>query len=373
MEHEFTKTIKNVLRDIFGSKSELIYSLSPILQYLNLKTRSANRGSKSRSAYGNLYAIYVLVEDYLQKGFDTNNAYNLYEGCKFSELLKRQRELPFGEKLQNHALNHRLNQEFKKWFPTCDSLPVIRETSTKKYWFNENLLICTIEGKNYNLAQSIIQIIDEYITSKTNAFEKFINSCERISKLAEADRKEAVDFIVKLLEPNVDARLFEIVSYSILKYYYHDRTVFFGFQLNDIQEETLKLYKTGRTNANDGGIDFVMKPLGRFFQVSETTDVKKYFFDIDKIEKYPITFVIKSTKTPEQLITEIRKKAEKQYFINANVERYMSCIEEIINLQILIERFDEAVKKGYLNNVLKEVIRQSKVEFNYDLESEKEN
>ncbi|MDJ0520108.1 MAG: hypothetical protein QNJ74_28920 [Trichodesmium sp. MO_231.B1] len=86
----------------------------------------------------------------------------------------------------------------------------------------------------------------------------------------------------------IDARLFEIVSYSILKYYYHEQTVFFGFDIEDIQQENLKLYKTGRTNANDRSIDFVMKPLGRFFQVTETTDFKKFFLDIDKIEKYPI-------------------------------------------------------------------------------------
>ncbi len=30
-------------------------------------------------------------------------------------------------------------------------------------------------------------------------------------------------------------------------------------------KKKLQLYKTGRTNANDGGIDFVMRPIGRFF------------------------------------------------------------------------------------------------------------
>jgi len=46
-----------------------------------------------------------------------------------------------------------------------------------------------------------------------------------------------------------------------------------------VKEDFLILYKTGRTNANDVGIDFVMKPLGRFFQVTETLDVRKYFLD----------------------------------------------------------------------------------------------
>ncbi|MGB3514534.1 MAG: hypothetical protein WBA93_36055 [Microcoleaceae cyanobacterium] len=156
MEHEFTKVIKNVLKDICGNKSELIYSISPILQYINVKTRAANRGSKARSSFGNLYAIYVLVEDYVKKGFDESGRYISYEGSKYSELLRRQRELPFGQKLQNHALNHRLNQEFKKYFPTCDYVPVIREPSNNRYWFNENLLFCIIEEQTYNLAKIII-------------------------------------------------------------------------------------------------------------------------------------------------------------------------------------------------------------------------
>jgi len=42
-----------------------------------------------------------------------------------------------------------------------------------------------------------------------------------------------------------------------------------------------------------------MKPLGRFFQVTETVDSRKYFLDIDKIERYPITFVVKSLDTVE--------------------------------------------------------------------------
>ena len=51
------------------------------------------------------------------------------------------------------------------------------------------------------------------------------------------------------------------------------------------KRKTFTLYKTGRTNANDGGIDFVLKPLGKFLQVTETLDFKKYFrFLINLIE-----------------------------------------------------------------------------------------
>jgi hypothetical protein len=177
------------------------------------------------------------------------------------------------------------------------------------------------------------------------------------------------DFILGLLAPNVDARIFEIVSYAILKFYYHDQTVYFGFDLESVQAEDLKLYKTGRTNANDGGIDFVMRPLGRFFQVTENLDVKKYFLDIDKIERYPISFVIKSAETIDTLKQRLREGAERQYSIRAIVDKYMACVEEIINLPVLQQRFREALGQGYLREILDEIILQSKVEF-YDEESE---
>ena len=128
----------------------------------------------------------------------------------------------------------------------------------------------------------------------------------------------------------------------------------------------MKLFKTGRTNANDGGIDFVMKPLGRFFQVTETLDVKKYFLDIDKSERFPITFVVKSTETVEHLNQAIRRKAEEQYPVNAVIDKYMTCIEEIINVPTLVHRFEEAVRHGDLGEIFEEIIRQSKVEFHYE-------
>lgn len=46
---------------------------------------------------------------------------------------------------------------------------------------------------------------------------------------------------------------------------------------SSVKKYNLRLYKTGRTNANDGGIDFVLKPVGRFFQVTEVGRYDKYF------------------------------------------------------------------------------------------------
>ena len=365
MEHEFTQQIKTIVHSLFGVVADDIYTKSPLLQYLNIKTRSATRGSKARSSFANLYAVYVLVEDYLKHEFDQTGTYSNYEGAKFTDLLKRQRELPFGSKLQNHALNHRMNEEFRKYFAQVEAIPILRDAETNRYWFNEYLLKVSIGENTFNIANAVMAIIEQYIKVKQHSFEVFIHTCERLKNINRKRPDEAETFIMGLLAPSVDARIFEIVSYAILKYYYHGQTVYFGFALDTIEEENLLLYKTGRTNANDGGIDFVMRPLGRFFQVTETLDVRKYFLDIDKIEHYPISFVIKSEEPTNVLLNKLRAGAEKQYAVQAIVQKYMDCIEEVINLPLLKERFNLAMQDGYLQDILDEIIKQSKVEFNY--------
>jgi hypothetical protein len=366
MEHDFTIIIKEILEDDFGKNGQQVFQNSELIQYLNIKTVSVNRSSKARGTFGNLYAIYVLVEDYLRYKFFDNDDYSKYKGAKYLDLLERQRELPFGSKLQNHALNQRMNEEFKKYFPTCGFIPIIRVVETKRYWINENLLNVRANGEVFNIGKTILGIITKYVESKTNAFNEFIETIENLKTVENKAPEKLKDFILSLLKPNIDARIFEITSYAILKYYYLEQSIFWGWDLDNLQEENLKLYKTGRTNANDGGIDFVMKPLGRFFQVTESADVKKYFLDIDKLEKYPITFVIKSDKSEDFLMEKIYAGAMEQYGIEQVVRNYMNCIEEIINIEKLKTILESIETKGNLSAVLNEIITQSKIEFNFN-------
>ncbi len=366
IQHSFTATIKAKIGNEFPEDIEAIFQASSLLQYINLKTKSAQKGSRARGSFANLYAIYVLVEDYLTGKFHQEGGYKDYAGAQFTVLFKRQRELPFGRKLQNHALNDRLNGEFHKYFPQEQILPIIRNVATNRYWFNEKLLNVKVNKKTVSIAKIVTSIIDAYVAAKQDSFTKFIESFEGIRSLEDGvSVGTATELIKNMVAPNVDARIFEIVSYSILKYFYHHQVVFFGFDIKKLKNENLTLYKTGRTNANDGGIDFVMRPLGRFFQVTETTDVRKYFLDIDKIQRFPITFVVKSDENVTDLAANIKEKAQEQYPVTSVVQRYMECIEEIINVPILLERFEGAISKGYLNAIVDEIIRQSKVEFNY--------
>jgi len=373
MEHDFTPIISKVLAQHYGNAAQDLFEKSPLLQYINLKTVSAARGSKARSSFANLYAIFVLVEDYIAHGYHKKGDYSKYEGAQFSKLFKRQRELPFGSKLQNHGLNDRLNGEFRKFFPQVDAQPILRVVETRRYWINQKLVALSLGKKTFNIAPAIIEIINEYAKAKQASFADFIKTCEQLRDISKQRHGKIEEFVLGLLAPNVDARIFEIASYAILKFFYHDQTVYFGFQLDELEKSPLTLYKTGRTNANDGGIDFVMTPLGRFFQVTETLDVRKYFLDIDKIERYPITFVIKATESVDALLKKLHDGAERQYSIKAIVAKYMACIEEVINIPILQERFRVGVAQGYLNSIMTEIVRQSKVEFNYEEPDDEDN
>jgi hypothetical protein len=376
MKHPFTDTILDVLRRHFGDAAADLLEKSPLLQYLNIKTRSANRGSKARGAFANHYALYVLVEDYLAKGYlaGKRGQYKEYEGARFTDLFRRQRELPFGAKLQNHALNSRLNDEFAKYFPASELRPILRDQAEQRYWVNEGLLVVQVgagrERREVNIAEAVIEIINKYVEAKRSAFEQFIDACKKIAALSSEDPKGAVAFVESQLQPNVDARVFEIVSFAILKAHYGEQSIFWGWSADELQQEFLMLYKTGRTNANDGGIDFVMKPLGRFFQVTETIDVNKYFLDIDKVHRFPLTFVVKSTDSEAEVRAQLQAEAQRKYGVDAIVARYMEAVEEVINIPLLVTVFEGLVGAGKLQQIMDEIVLQSRVEFNVDDDEE---
>lgn len=370
VKHEFTKIIISIIEGYFPSLGEKVLNSSELLQYLNIKTRSANRGSKSRPAFGNHYAIYVLIEDYLNKEFHIKNGYEDYEGAQFTLLFRRQRELPFGSKLQNHALNHRLNEEFKKYFPTSPYLPILRDAKTNRYWINENLINFPIDNQQINIAEAIRDIIDAYVEARRKAFNEFMIYCQEMIDIQQQEPQRAIEFIRGLLRPNIDARVFEIVSYAVLKEYYADQLIYWGWSPDELNAEYLVLYKTGRTNANDGGIDFVMKPLGRFFQVTEIIDAGKYFLDIDKVQRYPITFVVKTELTIDKVLKKVEEQATARYKVKAIVKRYMESVEEVINIPELMRRFDAVLERNRGAEVIEEIVLQSRIEFN--LESEEQ-
>lgn len=151
-----------------------------------------------------------------------------------------------------------------------------------------------------------------------------------------------------------EARIFEIISYAILKNYYK----------NELEEKYLELYKTGRTNANDGGIDFVMRPLGRFFQVTEVNHYDKYLLDIDKVLHFPLTFVIKTKSTKEKISKDFEKYiSQKSRGMKVIQERYKKAVEEIITINELVEWL-EKLDNDSINSLIQDIDLYYRLELN---------
>lgn len=362
--------VKDIVIRIFGEKDgNFIIKNATLIKYLTNKTTSVNSSSKSRGSFANLYALYVLIEDYINGNYHISENYDKYDGMMFSDALKRQRELPFGDKLQNHALNSRCNDEFKKFFNSSTSeVPILRNLDTKKYRINENLLIVSTPLNKFNLAEVIIEIINKYMELKIEGFQLFFSKLEGIKSSYHENPTAAKTFILNALSPEVDARIFEIVSFAILKYHYMKKHVIFGFDKGSLKSHPLILYKTGRTNANDGGIDFIMIPTGRIFQVTEVLDFKKYFLDIKKINRFPITFVVKQMITPDAAKKHIVTTAKSLYSDPIILDHYLSCFEEIITIPTLEQYLDETIISGQLELLIDELILQCKVEYNITTE-----
>jgi hypothetical protein len=285
-----------------------------VYQYLIKDTKASDRGSKSRRSLATLYALYVLCNTW-------NN--NQREGTSFTALMEEMRQLPFGSKLQNHALDNRLNDKIRRGFGASDLLLPVQPMPGKKRKISPEFL--TQHGMNADSAALFItRAIDLYVAEITENQNAFLTEIE-----GAASASEILEFVEKSWHPNADARLFEVVSYSVLKLYYARLTV----KIND-EVKPYELFKTGRTNANDGGIDFVLRPEGRFFQVTEVLDFKKYFLDFDKTNKFPISFVIKTLKTPDDAFNTIRNKALKS-MEEAVADSYMALFEEIITVPTL--------------------------------------
>ncbi|MDZ5148588.1 restriction endonuclease [Clostridium perfringens] len=359
------KFILDILKKNYPEKYEDVYNKSYLIQYIDKKTNSVGKSSKARPSFANLYAIYVLVEDYLKNGYYNSGKYiKEYDGMIFSKAFKRQRELPFGEKLQNHALNNRCNHEFSKYFNKVTSeLPIVINQSESRYFINEKLLLIKLSGEIIDISKIIIEIIDRYVELKKEKFDDFFEKCSTFSKSYMYNEQEAIQFIESNLDENADARIFEIISFLICKYYYYTKTVYFGVEKDSIKKCRLSLYKTGRTNANDGGIDFIMKPIGRIFQVTEVLDFKKYFLDIEKLNKFPITFIVKTEKKAKDVMNEIETQAKSMYDEKI-LERYLSCFEEIITLRKLRKYLNVIIEQELLDKFFIDLIKYCKIEYN---------
>ena len=357
--------IRKILFDEFPKNSDSdiknIFDNSPLLKYLDLKMGAIFGNAKTRRSLGNIYAIYAILHFYQNDFYNNPGKYKEFTGYAYTKLLIFYQSLYGGKKLQNHTFNSRVNGEFKN--------KIVSESGNDLIIINNGKYAIHIDYLyvgDYDISKTAIKIIEEYIRLLILKDDKLSVDIEELIKMQFAEQKKAK--INEMLDEKAEARIFEIISYAILKSHYKNIKIFIGYSPDKLREEYLALYKTGRTNANDGGIDFVMKPLGRFFQVTEVNNYDKYLLDIDKVLHFPITFVIKTMKEKSEILAEfyayIEKKSSGMKIIK---DRYEFAIEEIITINELKAWLDNLNRQS-IDELLKDIDLYYRLELNLPFE-----
>lgn len=354
--------VADILKEEFPMEFQEIYNNSPLLQYLDKKMKAVHGNSKTRRSLANIYAIYSILHFYQTDFYQDKVTYRAFGGYDYMRLFTYYRCLYGGSKLQNHALNSRVNGEFRNKFTDVTNDLII--INNGKYLIH----IDYIYVNGHDISKVCCRIIEKYVELLIKKDYALIGILSEMQKMTDYSEKKAK--INELLTEDAEARIFEIISYAILKNHYKNVTVYFGYSRDKIEEVQLQLYKTGRTNANDGGIDFVMRPVGRFFQVTEVNNYDKYLLDIDKVLHFPITFVIKTKSSKESVLQDL------EHYISCRTsgmvvleERYRKAIEEIITINEL-QQWTAELDANDIDDIIRDIDVYYKLEMNMDAEDE---
>ncbi len=354
--------VKEILIEAYKEEFQAVYDKSYLLQYLDKKMKAVHGNSKTRRSLANIYAVYSILYFYQKDFYEDQETYREFQGYDYMLLFHFYRGLYGGSKLQNHALNSRVNGEFRNKFDSLGNDLII--INNGKYLIHINYLY--VDG--HDISNVCCKIIEKYIELLAEKDHELIGILAKIQTLEHYSQK--AEKINELLTENAEARIFEIISYAILKNHYKNAAVYFGYTRDTVEEMQLQLFKTGRTNANDGGIDFVMRPVGRFFQVTEVNDYDKYLLDIDKVMHFPVTFVIKTKAQKEFVWAELKKHiASKTSGMAVLEERYERAIEEIITINEL-RAWTKELDNDDIDGIIRDIDVYYKLEMNLDMEEE---
>lgn len=352
--------VQEILVEEYPDSYQKIYDNSPLIQYLDSKMGAIHGDSKKRRSLGNIYAIYSILNFYKTDFYNNPNNYRNFGGYDYMKLFNYYRSLYGGSKLQNHSLNSRVNGEFKNKFPEIKNDLIIIDNG--KYLLHIDYLYV----KNQDISKVCCKLIDKYVELLIEKDHNLFNILQEMKELTDYNKKK--EQISNLLSKDAEARIFEIISYAILKNHYSHIKVYFGYTKDTIKDEQLQLFKTGRTNANDGGIDFVMRPIGRFFQVTEVNNYDKYLLDIDKVMHFPVTFVIKTTMSKQQVITDLNSYIDQRANgMRIIKERYQKAIEEIITINELKNWINE-LNNNDIDNIIRDIDIYYRLEMNIEIE-----
>lgn len=90
---------------------------------MDKKMGAVHGDSKKRRSLANIYAIYSILHFYMDDFYNQQDKYRDFGGYDYMKLFTYYRSLYGGSKLQNHALNSRVNGEFRDKFPSAKKRP----------------------------------------------------------------------------------------------------------------------------------------------------------------------------------------------------------------------------------------------------------
>ena len=115
-----------------------------------------------------------------------------------------------------------------------------------------------------------------------------------------------------------------------------------------------------------------MRPVGRFFQVTEVANYDKYLLDIDKVMHFPVTFVIKTMLKKDEVQNELDAYiGERSNGMEVIEKRYREAIEEIITINELQEWTDK-LRNSDIDGIIRDIDMYYKLEMNMDEEDDDE-
>jgi len=197
--------IKEILISAYPHNYQTIYDKSLMLQYIDKKTKAVHGNSKTRRSLANLYSIYSILYFYEREYYQKPDEYRKFQGYEYMRLFAFYRGLYGGSKLQNHALNSRVNGEFRNKFQDAQyDLIIINDG---KYLIHIDYLY--IDGND--ISKVTCRIIEKYIDLFISKDHALISILEQMTKIVNySEKKQKIN---ELLSEDAEARIFEIISY----------------------------------------------------------------------------------------------------------------------------------------------------------------
>ena len=199
--------VESILREAYPLTYQFIYDQSTLLQYLDGKMKAVHGDSKSRRSLANIYAVYSILFFYKEDFCNAPDEYRKFDGYDYIKLFHFYRNLYGGNKLQNHALNSRVNGEFKNKFPNTTNELIV--SNNGKYLIHIDYLYVD----DIDISNICCKVIEKYIHLLKRKDNELSEVLEQLTNTSSYELKR--NKLKTLLSVDAEARIFEICSLTV--------------------------------------------------------------------------------------------------------------------------------------------------------------